>query len=577
MMHMKKIRDLLSKVYPADASNETFTKIVQLVTRYRGLVPAARTERLDQRDSILITYADQLQQPGKPPLQVLAEFCQSRLADQVTGVHILPFYPWTSDDGFSVVDYREVDPRYGSWEEVDQLGRSFRLMFDAVINHISMSSTWFQSMLAGDARFENYFVVPEADDDLSRVVRPRALPLLTSFQTATGEKKVWTTFSADQVDLNYSNPDVLIEVLDVLLFYVSRGAEFIRLDAIAYLWKEPGTSCINLPETHAIIQLIRAVLDEIAPHVMLITETNVPHRDNISYFGDGTNEAQMVYNFSLPPLVLHAFQTGSAETLSDWASGLVLPSDKVTFFNFLASHDGIGLNPLRGILPESEIEKVIERVLSHGGLVSYKSDVDGSKRAYELNINYFDALNDPNAPDALDLQVERFVTAHAILLAMRGVPAIYFHSLFGSRGWPEGATQSGHNRTINRKKLQREDLEALLSDPKTREARVFSRLMQLLRVRREHPAFDPHGDQKVISLGAQVFAVLRISPDQTEQVLCLHNLSHQSVDVDLASFMPSTHRFSRVLIGGESPNLKNGTLPLAPYDTVWLIYRSSHD
>ena len=577
MMHMKKIRDLLSKVYPADASNETFTKIVQLVTRYRGLVPAARTERLDQRDSILITYADQLQQPGKPPLQVLAEFCQSRLADQVTGVHILPFYPWTSDDGFSVVDYREVDPRYGSWEEVDQLGRSFRLMFDAVINHISMSSTWFQSMLAGDARFENYFVVPEADDDLSRVVRPRALPLLTSFQTATGEKKVWTTFSADQVDLNYSNPDVLIEVLDVLLFYVSRGAEFIRLDAIAYLWKEPGTSCINLPETHAIIQLIRAVLDELAPHVMLITETNVPHRDNISYFGDGTNEAQMVYNFSLPPLVLHAFQTGSAETLSDWASGLVLPSDKVTFFNFLASHDGIGLNPLRGILPESEIEKVIERVLSHGGLVSYKSDVDGSKRAYELNINYFDALNDPNAPDALDLQVERFVTAHAILLAMRGVPAIYFHSLFGSRGWPEGATQSGHNRTINRKKLQREDLEALLSDPKTREARVFSRLMQLLRVRREHPAFDPHGDQKVISLGAQVFAVLRISPDQTEQVLCLHNLSHQSVDVDLASFMPSTHRFSRVLIGGESPNLKNGTLPLAPYDTVWLSYRSSHD
>ena len=335
-------------------------------------------------------------------------------------------------------------------------------------------------MLAGNQRYQEYFILPAQSDDLSQVVRPRALPLLTEFEAANGVARVWTTFSADQVDLNYSNPQVLLEILDVLLFYISQGADFIRLDAIAYLWKEQGTTCINLPQTHAIIQLFRAILDQVAPHVMLITETNVPHAENISYFGDGKNEAHLVYNFSLPPLVLHAFQTGSAETLSQWAASLDLPAG-ATFFNFLASHDGIGLNPLRGILPEEQIDSLVERIRTHGGLVSLKDMPDGRQLPYELNINFFDALNNPYAGEPIETQVGRFVTAHAILLAMRGLPAIYFHSLVGSRSWREGALASGHNRTINRKKLERDDLENLLSDLDTLAARVFDRLSQLLK------------------------------------------------------------------------------------------------
>lgn len=568
---MDKIRDLFIKVYGADAGSRAFKQSALLIKKHEGRLSTMRSGSLDQRANILITYADQVQQSGRTPLAVLAEFCDAHLKEKITGVHILPFYPWTSDDGFSVVDYREVDPRYGSWDDVDQLGKNFRLMFDAVVNHISAKSEWFQSMLAGDARYEDYFVVPQVTDDLSRVVRPRALPLLTSFSTPAGEKKIWTTFSADQVDLNYSNPDVLLEILDVLLYYVARGAEFIRLDAIAYLWKESGTSCINLPQTHWIIQLFRAVLDEVAPSVMLITETNVPHKDNISYFGDGTDEAQMVYNFSLPPLLLHAFQTGSTEVLSQWADGLELPSDRVTFFNFLASHDGIGLNPLRGILPESEIDEVIRRVQSHGGLVSYKSEVDGTKRAYELNINYFDALNDPSADEPLELQVERFVTAHSILLSMRGVPAIYFHSLFGSRGWPEGATKSGHNRTINRRKLQREELEAHLSNLGSREALVFESLTHLLAIRHERIAFHPHGEQKILRCGSAVFAILRISPDKQERVLCLHNLSGQTVMVDPARISSSDQPFTRELIHKAQAPFEDGQLSLQPYQSLWLV------
>lgn len=567
MMNTARIRELLVRLYGHDAGGSVLERLTRTLENFDIRILSKPTGGLDQRDTILITYPDQVRREGEPPLAVLARFCRVHFLGTITGVHILPFYPWTSDDGFSVVDYRQVDPRYGEWKDIELLGRDFKLMFDAVINHASVESEWFRGFLAGDSKYSKYFIVPGEEEDLSRVVRPRALPLLTAFQTVGGEKKVWTTFSADQVDLNYADPDLLLEILDILLLYVSRGAEFIRLDAIAYLWKEAGTSCIHLPQTHAIIQLIRSVLEEVAPHVMLITETNVPHRDNISYFGDGTNEAHMVYNFSLPPLTLHAFQTGSAEALSSWAANLEIPSPGVTFFNFLASHDGIGLNPLRGILPEEEIETLVQRARAHGGLVSLKNDVGGVQRPYELNINYFDALNDPNAGEPLDIQVDRFVTAHAILLAMRGVPAIYFHSLVGSRGWPEGAKESGHNRTVNRRKVQEVKLGELLSRPDTRSAHVLQRLLHLIQIRRTNTAFHPYGYQEVLSCPPGVFGLVRSSPDGKEKVLCLQNVSDRQVGMHT---LPSIHPGMQDIITGEPLGLPE-SIVLRPYQTLWLV------
>jgi glucosylglycerate phosphorylase len=565
-MDLSKVHELLTGLYGQGAGGSVFEQLIGLIEYFNVRNSASHPGGLDQRDTILIVYPDQIRQAGRPALVVLEEFCRLHLLNTITGIHILPFYPWTSDDGFSVVDYREVDARYGSWEDIQLLGQNFKLMFDAVINHVSVRNHWFRSMLAGEERYRDYFILPAAGDDLSQVVRPRALPLLTGFKTETGVVKVWTTFSADQVDLNYASPDVLLEILDVLLFYVSQGADFIRLDAIAYLWKEPGSTCINLPQTHAIIQLFRAVLDQVAPHVMLVTETNVPHADNISYFGDGKNEAHMVYNFSLPPLVLHAFQTGSAETLSGWARGLDLP-DGATFYNFLASHDGIGLNPLRGILPEEQIDAIVEQVRSNGGLVSMKDMADGSQRPYELNINYFDALSNPYAAEPVETQVDRFITAHAILLAMRGVPAIYFHSLAGSRSWREGAQASGHNRTINRRKLEREELEDLLADPETLPARVFQRLAQLLRIRREHPAFHPYGKQEVAAATPGVFGLLRTSPDGTERVLCLQNLGNREEKLENINI---DGKWTYDLVKNKQ---HHADLPLSlkPYQTLWLV------
>lgn len=548
-------------LYGVDKAPQVMRRVEKLIANYRTRIPVT-DGKLTERDSILITYGDQVQAPNEKPLRTLGTFCKDYLANTVNGIHLLPFYPWTSDDGFSVVDYREVDPYLGSWEDISSMQNHFRLMFDGVINHISAQSEWFKGFLRDDPLYRDYFIVVEGSPDLSQVVRPRTLPLLTTFKTPFGEKQVWTTFSADQVDLNYQNPEVLLEILDILLMYVERGATFIRLDAIAYLWKEIGTTCIHLPQTHQVIQCLRAALSEIAPQVHLITETNVPHVDNLSYFGDGTNEAQLIYNFVLPPLTLHTFQTGDARLLSSWAKTLSLPSAQTTFFNFLASHDGIGLNPARGILSNEEIEALVREISEHGGLISYKQNPDGTQSPYEMNINYFDALSNPKGAEPLDLQVDRFIAAQAILLALTGIPGIYFHSLFGSRGWSEGVKQTGRNRTINREKCQLDELQNELADENSLRSKVFSRYRQLLLARRNAPAFHPQGLQKILDFHPSVFAVERVSPDEKLRVVCYHNVSAKPVTFS-TNYTPAKNLFT-----GQS--LQGSKITLKPYQILWM-------
>lgn len=551
----------LTALYGVEKAPQLLARVQKIMDAYRPRIPA-RHGALTERDSILITYGDQVQSPDEKPLQTLGAFCQKYLTDVVNGIHILPFYPWTSDDGFSVSDYRSVDPALGDWEDISSLQSHFRLMFDAVINHISSQSEWFKGFLCDDPRYRNYFVVVKGSPDLSQVVRPRALPLLTTADTPSGQKRVWTTFSTDQIDLNYENPEVLLEILDILLMYVERGATFIRLDAIAYLWKGIGTTCIHLPQTHRVIQFLRAVLDEVAPHVHLITETNVPHADNISYFGDGTNEAQLVYNFALPPLTLHTFHTGDARVLSDWAKTLTLPSDKTTFFNFLASHDGIGLNPARGILSDADIDSLVDKVLAHGGLISYKHNADGTQSPYEMNINYFDALSNPNGNEPMDPQVDRFIAAQAVMLALIGLPGIYFHSLFGSRGWLAGVKQTGRNRTINREKLQIDKLQSELADENSLRSKVFRWYSQLLKARNGTSAFHPHGNQKILDVHPSVFALERISPDEKSRALCLQNVSGQTISF-LTNYKSAKDLFTDRI-------LQASTISLKPYQVLWM-------
>lgn len=570
------IRDHIASLYGDTVARAIAPRLDALLDKFRPVLPLnnkSSRRRLTEQDVLLLTYPDQIREAGVAPLHSLHAFATAHLRRLVSGIHLLPFYPWSSDDGFAVKDYFSVDPAYGTWENISRLGVEFDLMFDAVVNHVSAQSDWFKRFIAGDPRYSNFFITVDGNPDLSQVVRPRTTPLLTEFQTVTGPKKVWTTFSAEQVDLNYKNPDTLLTVLEALLFYVAKGARFIRLDAVAYLWKEPGTPCIHLPQTHRIVQLMRAVLDEVAPHVMLGTETNVPHAENISYFGNGTNEAQLVYNFALPPLVLHAFHNGNASDLANWARALALPSENVAFLNFLASHDGIGLNGVRGILSEAEIEKLAQRAVEHGGFISYKALPNGSKAVYELNINYLDALSNPGAAEPAELAARKLLTAHAIMLSLPGVPIIYFHSLFGSRGDRAAAETSGILRRINRQKLDRAALERELADLGTLRTRAFNGLRLLLELRRAHAAFAPSALHRVLDLDKRVFGVLRQTRDGKQRILCLHNVSEEEVSVTLPACLA---RNCFVIMRGCAPGLQiktpAGVVPaLQPWETLWCV------
>ena len=273
-------------LYGQEQARPVLERLTSALDQFRVAYPEfsvpSPAGKISEKDVILITYGDMVSGEDEQPLETLGNFLKESLGEVVRAVHILPFYPFSSDDGFSVIDYRKVNSKFGDWEHIGKLNKDFRLMFDAVINHCSSQSPMFQGFLRGGPEFAEFFTVVEPGTDLTRVFRPRATPVVTPFKTSEGEKLVWTTFSADQVDLNFKNPDVLLEIVSILLFYVAHGAEFIRFDAVTYVWKDLGTNCINLPQTHRLVQLMRSIMEQVAPNVVIITETNVPHKDNVA-------------------------------------------------------------------------------------------------------------------------------------------------------------------------------------------------------------------------------------------------------------------------------------------------------
>jgi glycosidase len=569
---LKIIRRRFSSLYGVERADPLMERFHQLVGRYGvGAHRGAIAKPLTQRDALLITYADMVSDDGKSPLATLGEFCTARLKGAFSAIHLLPFYPWTSDDGFSVVDYREVEESYGTWEDVSRMAEEFELMFDLVLNHCSAKSPWFKEYVSAVEPGMNYILEGDEEEDLSSVVRPRSSPLLTSFQTLRGERSVWTTFSPDQVDLDWTSPDLLFEFLDVILFYVSMGCRILRLDAVAFLWKKIGTSCLHLPETHEVVKLIRNLLEIVAPEVLILTETNVPHEENVSYFGKG-DEAHAVYQFTLPPLLLHGLLRGTATHLTSWAEQLKPPPKGCHFLNFTASHDGIGVRPLEGILPNKEILVLAEEIESKGGFVSMRKLGDGSETPYEINATYYSALSDPEDEE---LGEARFLCSQAVALAMRGIPAVYFHSLCGTENDLEGVRETGRNRTVNRRKWQVAELDALLEEENGLTLGVFEWYARTLRRRAACPAFHPDAPQAILDFGPSIFAVERTSVDGSMTVLCLFNFQGKSTKV------PNTDRIevffsegkARDLISGGEIAFKDASLSLRPYQALWL---SSH-
>jgi sucrose phosphorylase len=532
--------------------------------------------RFDERDLVLITYGDLILARDQPPLYTLARVAERYFKGLITTLHLLPFFPSSSDRGFSVIAYEEVDPKLGSWDEIAELENSFKLMFDGVFNHISAKSLWFRQYLNGDPEFRDFFITFSSRDAvdperLRLILRPRASDLLHQVHTIHGPRWVWTTFSADQVDLNFKNPRVLFKVIEVLLSYVRRGADLIRLDAVTYLWYELGTTCAHLEETHQVVKLLRDVLDVAAPHVALVSETNVPHADNITYFGDGNDEAQMVYNFALPPLVLHTFLAGDARTLTRWATDLEPPSDTTAFFNFLDSHDGIGLLGARGILSNNEILRMVHHVQEHGGFVSMTDDGHGGQIPYELNATWYSALNSDDSQEPVALRVDRFLSSRAVALMLRGVPGIYMPSLIGSRNDIASVHRDGVKRSINRSAMEEAALATLLADRHSVASRIARGYVELLRHRVREAAFHPAAGQAVLDLDPRVFALVR-TPAHGAPVVCLVNVTPAPVDVVVPASALEQRGEVVDLISGRQWTAPGDLNPvqLAPYQVCWL-------
>lgn len=566
---MDRIRKHLEVLYPTHDHDALVREVVDIFAP----LPTTRETATDgepwsQRDAVLLTYGDSLHDPCEPPLETLRRFLEKRVGDAINCVHILPFFPYSSDDGFAVIDHLQVNPELGDWTQIKAIGQTHHLMFDLVINHVSSKHRWFQNYQRGESPGKDYFIEVNPEADLSTVVRPRTSPLLRATETDEGTRYVWCTFSHDQIDLDFSNPRVLVEILKIIAAYLHYGARIIRLDAIGYLWKRLGTACIHLAETHEAVRLIRTILEAVAPGTWLITETNVPNHENLTYFGN-RNEAHVIYNFSLAPLILHALLSGKAQYLQRWMRSMPPAPVGCTYLNFTASHDGIGMRPAEGLLSEEDQQQVISTVQSFGGLVSTRRLAEGGERVYELNISFFDALQGTvTGPDGH--QIARFLCSQTIAMGIEGIPAIYIHSLLATPNDLEGVRQTGRNRSINRHRWDAQRVESLLEDPESATSQVHAELLRRLRLRAKQPAFHPAATQFTLVLEHHFFGFWRQSTDRRQSIFAIHNLSNQPRVLPLEELNLISTDHWHDLLSDQTIGGIYATIELQPYQCLWL-------
>ena len=560
----------LQLLYPEENIESIATQLIHtmgLSADSKG--PRPHRNLWSEADSVLISYGNSIVSDGEKPLITLKRFIDSNLKNVISAVHILPFFPYSSDDGFSVMDYLMVNPSLGEWEDISAIGRNYKLMSDLVVNHMSSRSRWFDNFKKRVDPGKDYFFQADPDDDVSQVVRPRNSPLLTEVETADGPRYVWCTFSADQVDLNFKNPQVLIEFVNIIRHYLERGVKIFRMDAVAFLWKQAATPCIHLQETHEIIKLLRTLIEHHSPDAIVITETNVPNRENLTYFGNA-NEAHVIYNFSLPPLLIYTLLSGDCRHLKTWMMTMPPAQSGTAYLNFIASHDGVGLRPLDGLVSDEERQQLATAVQGFGGKVTFRKSRAGGDKPYELNVALYDALKGTIANGSDQWQLERFICAHTIMLALEGIPALYIHSLLATENDYDRVIHAGHNRAINRHIWNEQELESKLSNQQSHHRRVFDRILALLKLRRKQPAFHPNATQFTLHLGTSVFAFWRQSIQRNQSIFCLSNITDSEQCINLSDInLIGTDQWTDLISGDSYTDLEQ-QLVLSPYQSVWL-------
>ncbi|GHA09333.1 sucrose phosphorylase [Arenicella chitinivorans] len=564
--------DHLCRIYPDEDNNTLASRILEAMHLEQGAFTAElHQNKWSESDLWVITYGDSILHPDEAPLKTLKRFSDQYLKPEVSGLHILPFFPYSSDDGFAVINYAQVNESLGDWPDIEAIGADYDLMADLVINHCSQRSQWFENFKQRKDPGKDYFVEADPETDLSEVVRPRTSPLLCETQTLDGIRHVWCTFSHDQVDLDFANPELLIEMVRIIRRYLEQGVRIFRLDAVAFVWKEIGTNCVHLPQTHELVRLLRTLIEAHTEAAIVITETNVPNHENLSYFGNA-NEAHAIYNFSLPPLLLHALVTGTSAHLKRWQMSMPPAQTGTFYFNFIASHDGIGLRPANGLLSQEDLDELVNTMQSFGARISWRAVSGGTNEPYEINVALYDALQGTSkGPDKW--QQQRFLCAHAVMLALEGVPGIYIHSLLATQNDYDKLELTGHNRSINRHRWDYDALTAKLLDQASHHSQCFTAMKNLLKIRSQQPAFHPNAFQAVLHLGDEIFAFWRQSLNRNQSIFCLHNMTDEIVEVPINSINLTSLDVWQDLISGDTYSFEDESLHIPPYGFVWLTNR----
>ena len=566
--NQKKIKFILNRIYKSNLTKKDIDyfkdQILQIIEKFNKK-NSKKKLKISEKTSLLISYGDNVYSNNTHSIKVFQNFFKKNLDKFFNAIHFLPFYPSSSDSGFAVKDHYKIEKRIGSWSDIKRISKSNHVMADIVINHSSARGLWFKNFLKKKRPGKDYFLTVNSEFNTSKVVRPRDHKLLKKIDIFKKSDYLWRTFSADQIDLNFKNPSVLLRFIKIIVHLVNNGVTIFRLDAIAYLWKQNSTNCINLKQTHEIVKLLRLITDLLNVQTIIITETNLPEKENLSYFGKN-DEANWIYNFSLPPLLIHAFLFENSSYLYKWSENLPNAKFQNSYLNFIASHDGIGMRPTEGILNKKSLNNFLKRLKKNGSKFSYRKVQNKSRKVYEANITIFDALKksdfDPNGK----FYLERYIAAHAIMISFEGIPAVYFNSLFGKSNDEAKYVITGNNRDVNRYKWNYKNITKKLGNKTSKQSIFFQNLRKLLSIKRKQKAFHPNAKRLNINLGPKIFCFKRLSIDRKQSIICITNLSSTNQNTKLDK---SLINYKDLM----SPKTKLGDkniLALKPFQTVWL-------
>ena len=564
----EKVKQYLFQIYSNDLSkkqiNNLFLNIKSIFTQP---MKRSKNKLWSEKDFLLITYADSIKKNNQKNLITLNSFLK-KYCKEFSYIHILPFFPFSSDDGFAVEDYKKIKIEHGSWKDLKKITKTFDIMVDLVINHCSSNNKLFKNFLEDKNPGKDFFINSEKKFPKSnKIVRPRSSDLSKKVLVDGKNNYVWCTFGHDQVDFDFRNPNVLLYFFEIIKFYLDQDIKALRLDAVAFLWKELGTRCINLPQTHNIIRLIRLIIDRFYNKTLIITETNIPSHENLTYFGNN-NEAHCIYNFSLAPLLIHAVVSGNSFYLKKWSRGMPPAQENNSYLNFLSTHDGIGMRPVEGILPENEIQKYFNFFKKQGGLFSYRTNA-GKKSVYEVNITLLEAFKECyNGKDKFVL--ERFILAHTILFSMEGIPAIYIQNYLGSKNDNAKVKKTNSFRSINRRNWNFDSLVKIFKNKSNINSKILHSLNRLMVLRKKQIAFHPNATQFTLQLGDIFFGIWRQSIDRSQSIFCISNLTNVKQKISLLDInLISTNNWFDILSNKKIKNIGDELL-FKPYQTFWI-------